>query len=45
MTDLKKLYQSELPSRAIAVFLMVEERFRWNKADSSNYYILDNTSG
>ena len=77
MTDLKKLYQSELPSRAIAVylylrgrankegvcwpsestvrrgvrdlekagFLMVEERFRWNKANSSNYYILDNTSG
>ena len=88
MTDLKNLYQSELPSRAIAVylylrgrankegvcwpaiptmarelkmsestvrrgvrdlekagFLMVEERFRWNKADSSNYYILDNTSG
>ena len=88
MTDLKRLYQSDLPSRAIAVylylrgrankegfcwpaiptmarelkmsestvrrgvrdlekagFLMVEERFRWNKADSSNYYILDNTSG
>ena len=88
MTDFKRLYQSDLPSRAIAVylylrgkankegfcwpaiptmarelkmsestvrrgvrdlektgFLMVEERFRWNKADSSNYYILDNTSG
>ena len=83
MTDLKKLYQSELPTRAIAVylylrgrankegvcwpaiqtiarelkmsestvrrgvrdlqkagFLTVEERFRWNKADSSNRYIL-----
>lgn len=83
MTDLKKLYQSELPSRAIAVylylrgrankegvcwpaiptmarelnmsestvrrgvrdlqkagFLTVEERFRWNRADSSNRYIL-----
>ena len=88
MTDLKRLYQSDLPSRAIAVylylrgrankegfcwpaiptmarelkmsestvrrgvrdlekagFLIVEESFRWNKADSSNYYILDNTSG
>ena len=83
MTDLKRLYQSELPSRAIAVylylrgrankegvcwpaiptmarelkmsestvrrgwrdlekagFLSVEERFRWNKADSSNLYVL-----
>lgn len=83
MTDLKKLYQSELPNRAITVylylrgrankegvcwpaiptmaremkvsestvrrgvqdlqkagFLTVEERFRWNKADSSNKYIL-----
>ena len=79
MTDLKRIYQSDLPSRAIAVylylrgrankegvcwpaiptmarelkmsestvrrgvrdlekagFLSVEERFRWNKADSSN---------
>ena len=83
MTDLKKLYQSDLPNRAIAVylylrgrankegfcwpavptmarelkmsestvrrgvrdlekagFLAVEERFRWNKADSSNLYVL-----
>ena len=83
MTDLKKLYQSDLPNRAIAVylylrgrankegfcwpaiptmarelkmsestvrrgvrdlekagFLSVEERFRWNKADSSNLYVL-----
>ena len=83
MTDLKELYQSELPTRAIAVylylrgrankegvcwpaiptmarelnmsesmvrrgvrdlqkagFLIVEERFRWNQADSSNKYIL-----
>ena len=83
MTDLKRLYQSDLPSRAIAVylylrgrankegvcwpaiptmarelkmsestvrrgvrdlekagFLSVEERFRWNKADSSNLYVL-----
>ena len=87
MTDLKKLYQSELPTRAIAVylylrgranregvcwsaiptmarelnmsestvrrgvrdlqeagFLTVEERFRWNKADSSNRYVLTNPS-
>ena len=83
MTDLKRIYQSDLPSRAIAVylylrgranregvcwpaistmarelkmsestvrrgvrdlekagFLTVEERFRWNKADSSNLYVL-----
>lgn len=83
MTDLKRIYQSDLPSRAIAVylylrgranregacwpaiptmarelkmsestvrrgvrdlekagFLAVEERFRWNKADSSNLYVL-----
>ena len=83
MTDLKKLYQSDLPNRAIAVylylrgranregvcwpaiptiarelkvsestirralrdlvregFLKVEERFRWNHADSSNKYVL-----
>ena len=83
MTDLKRIYQSDLPSRAIAVylylrgrankegvcwpaiptmarelkmsestvrrgvrdlekagFLSVEERFRWNKADSSNLYVL-----
>ena len=83
MTDLKRIYQSDLPSRAIAVylylrgranregvcwpaistmarelkmsestvrrgvrdleragFLAVEERFRWNHADSSNKYIL-----
>lgn len=87
MTDLKELYQSELPTRAIAVylylrgrankegvcwpaiptmarelnmsestvrrgvrdlqeagFLTVEERFRWNKADSSNRYVLTNPS-
>ena len=87
MTDLKKLYQSELPTRAIVVylylrgrankegvcwpaiptmarelkmsestvrrgvrdlqkagFLTVEERFRWNKADSSNRYVLTNPS-
>lgn len=83
MTDLKRIYQSELPSRAIAVylylrgranregvcwpaiptiarelkmsestvrrgvrdlqkagFLAVEERFRWNRADSSNKYTI-----
>ena len=83
MTDLKKLYQSDLPNRAIAVylylrgrankegfcwpaiptmarelkmsestvrrgvrdlqkagFLAVEERYRWNHADSSNKYVL-----
>ena len=83
MTDLKRIYQSDLPSRAIAVYLdlrgranregvcwpaiptmarelkmsestvrrgvrdlekagvlSVEERFRWNKADSSNLYVL-----
>ena len=83
MTDHKRVYQSDLPSRAIAVylylrgrankegfcwpaiptmarelkmsestvrrgvrdlekagFLSVEERFRWNKADSSNLYVL-----
>ena len=83
MTDLKQLYQSDLPNRAIAVylylrgrvnkevfcwpaiptmarelkmsestvrrgvrdlqkagFLTVEERFRWNQADSSNKYVL-----
>ena len=83
MTDLKRLYQSELPNRAIAVylylrgranregvcwpaiptiarelkmsestvrrgvrdlqkarFLLVEKRFRWNRADSSNKYVL-----
>lgn len=85
MTDLKKLYQSELPSRAIAVylylrgranreglcwpamptmarelkmsestirralrdlvregFLVIEERQRKSRADSSNKYILKN---
>ena len=83
MTDLKRLYQSDLPNRAIAVYLYlrgranregvcwlavptmarelkmsestvrrgvrdvekagfvtVEERFRWNHADSSNKYVL-----
>lgn len=87
MTDLKRIYQSDLPSRAIAVylylrgrankegfcwpaiptmarelkmsestvrrgvrdlqkagFLIVEERFRWNQADSSNRYVLTNHS-
>lgn len=87
MTDLKRLYQSDLPNRAIAVylylrsrankegvcwpaiptmarelkmsestvrrgvrdlqkagFLIVEERFRWNQADSSNRYVLTNHS-
>lgn len=87
MTDLKRIYQSELPNRAIAVylylrsrankegvcwpaiptmarelkmsestvrrgvrdlqkagFLIVEERFRWNQADSSNRYVLTNHS-
>ena len=87
MTDLKRLYQSDLPNRAIAVylylrgrankegfcwlavptmarelkmsestvrrgvrdlqkagFLIVEERFRWNQADSSNRYVLTNLS-
>ena len=77
MTDLKRIYQSELPSRAMrgranregvcwpaiptiarelkmsestvrrgvrdlqkAGFLLVEKRFRWNRADSSNKYVL-----